>query len=466
MFRSIILAVCLCLVNMEANAAGLDGQSMNPMWGLPFIGILFSISLGPLLFSRIWHRYYGLIGAGWSLAVLIPMMILQGADVTLPLLFHTLALEYLPFILMLFALFTAAGGIVIQGNLHGSPVTNTALLTIGSLLASVIGTTAAAMILIRPLIRANDNRAHNAHVIIFFIFLVGNIGGALSPLGDPPLFLGFLRGVDFFWPVQHLWQQTFLSIGVLLVMFFGLDLFHYRREGIKPLDPTPDDPLRLSGSLNLLLIAIAICAIVMSGVWKPDINVHIFGTRLELPALLRDGAMVLVGIASLHFTDKSLRRSNGFEWEPIIEVAKLFAAIFVCIIPVMAMLQAGSHGPFAPLVSLVTKTDGGHDVLGYFWLTGLLSSFLDNAPTYLVFFEMAGGSPLELMTKSAPTLAAISLGAVFMGANTYIGNAPNFMIYAIARRADVGMPSFFAYMVWSALILLPLFALISFVFLA
>ncbi len=464
--RYAAIAVCTCLLIADAAmAADLDGARLPAFAGLPFAGILLCIALLPLLAPSFWHHHYGKVAALWGALALVAMVALQGAGATIGAVFHTVALEYLPFILMIFALFTAAGGLVVQGNLHGSPALNTGLLASGALAASVIGTTGASMVLIRPLLRANDNRRHNAHVAIFFIFLVANIGGALTPVGDPPLFLGFLLGVDFFWTLTNLWQETLFSICALLVVFFALDTWLYRREGVIAPDPTPDDPkLRVTGLVNLALIGVAVGAIVLSGVWKPGVSIEILGTKLELQNLMREAVMVGVGLASLALTSPKSREANGFEWEPVLEVARLFAGIFICIIPVIAMLKAGAEGPFAPLIALVTGADGRPNDAAYFWMTGLLSSFLDNAPTYLVFFEMAGGDPGKLMGSLASTLAAISMGAVFMGANTYIGNAPNFMVYAIARRAGVAMPSFFGYMLWSGAVLVPLFVLLTLLF--
>lgn len=301
-------------------------------------------------------------------------------------------------------------------------------------------------------------------MVVFFIFLVSNIGGVLTPLGDPPLFLGFLNGIEFFWPARALWPQALFAAGILLAIFFILDSLVDRRE-VRPVAETAAVSLRVRGLANLVLIGIAIFAILASGFWRPGIGFEIFGTRLELQNLLRELVMIFVGLASLRVTKPVLRAANGFEWEPIREVAYLFAGIFVCIIPVMAMLQAGAGGPFAPVIRMLAAADGSPSNPAYFWATGLLSSFLDNAPTYLVFFELAGGGPAALMGPLAKTLAAISLGAVFMGANTYIGNAPNFMVYSIARRAGVNAPSFFSYMLWSSAILLPLFAAVTFLFL-
>ncbi|HEX7882051.1 MAG TPA: sodium:proton antiporter, partial [Afipia sp.] len=295
---------------------------------------------------------------------------------------------------------------------------------------------------------------------------VANIGGALSPLGDPPLFIGFLKGVDFFWTTKHLWQETLFVGGVVLAIFMVIDVYLHHREGrfAQKKDPTPVAPLKLHGKINLVLIAVVIAAILMSAQWKPGVTFLVAGVELQLQDLLRDIIFIVVAIASMMWTKKSDRKANGFSWGPIHEVAILFAGIFICIVPVMAMLQAGTQGPFAALLGLVTHADGSNNAAAYFWLTGILSSFLDNAPTYLVFFQLAGGDPQVLMTAKAATLAAISSGAVYMGANTYIGNAPNFMVYAIARQADVKMPSFFGFMVWSMLVLIPTFVLTTFLF--
>lgn len=460
-------SAALVLMPGAALAAGdIGGATMGLGWALPFAGMLLSIALGPILFPHLWEHHYGKFAAFWALLVLVPLVWLRGFDASLGAVLHTALLEYLPFIILLFGLFTIAGGILITGNLHGSPATNTIILAIGTVMASVVGTTGASMIMVRPLIRANDERRHNVHVVVFFIFLVSNIGGSLTPLGDPPLFLGFLRGVDFFWTTTHLLPETGFAVVVLLALFYALDSWLYHKdENMPPLrDPTPDRDLKLWGKVNIPLLAGVIAAILLSANWKPGVVFDIHGVHIELQNVVRD--VVLLGLAglSLWLTPKQVRAGNEFSWGPIVEVAKLFAGIFVCIIPVLAMLQAGREGAFAPLVALVNHPDGSHNTVAYFWLTGLLSSFLDNAPTYLVFFELAGGNAKELMTTGALTLAAISAGAVFMGANSYIGNAPNFMVYAIAKDRKVAMPSFFGYMLWSGSILIPLFIVQTFLF--
>jgi Na+/H+ antiporter NhaD/arsenite permease-like protein len=458
-------AFCLMAMATPAMAAqSLDGAGLPWPLALPFAGMLLSIALGPLVVKEWWHIHYEKAAAFWATAAILGLVAAEGVGATAAGVVHSMALEYLPFILMLFALFTAAGGIVVEGRLNGSPAVNTMILAIGAALASIIGTTGASMILIRPLIVANNERRFNAHVVVFFIFLVSNIGGVLTPLGDPPLFLGFLQGIDFFWTARALWPAALFVVGVLLLLFFLVDSYFYRREESPPRGNAGAAKLRVTGLANIGLIGVAILAIVASGVWRPGIGFDALGTRIELQNLIRESIMVLVGLASLYLTRPHLRAANGFEWEPIKEVAYLFGGIFICIIPVMAMLHAGTKGPFAPLLAILNRADGTPNNVIYFWATGLLSSFLDNAPTYLVFFQLAGGDPATLMGPLAKTLAAISLGAVFLGANTYIGNAPNFMVYAIARRAGVTMPGFFPYMVWSGFILLPVFAAVTWLF--
>lgn len=459
--------LALCLASGAALAAGdIGGATMGVAWALPFAGMLLSIALGPILFPHFWEHHYGKFAAFWAALTLVPLVLLRGFDPALSALIHTAALEYIPFIILLFALFTIAGGILIMGNLEGTPATNTTLLAIGTLMASFVGTTGASIIMIRPVLRANDDRRFNVHVVVFFIFLVSNIGGSLTPLGDPPLFLGFLRGVDFFWTTTNLLPETIMAVVILLALFFALDSYFFRKEeGYPPLkDPTPDRAIKLYGKVNFVLLGGVIAAILMSASWKPGIVFDIHGVKVELQNIVRD--LVLLGLAglSLALTPKQVRAGNEFTWGPIKEVAKLFAGIFICIIPVLAMLQAGANGAFSGLVALVSNPDGSDNAVAYFWLTGILSSFLDNAPTYLVFFELAGGDPQKLMTTGALTLAAISAGAVFMGANTYIGNAPNFMVYAIAKDRKVKMPSFFGYMIWSGAVLIPLFLLQTVIF--
>lgn len=443
----------------------MDGSRLSAFWAVPFAGLLLSIALLPQLAPQVWHRHYGKVVAAWALAFLLPFAFIFGAGPAVSGLVHALLAEYLPFIVLLTALYVVAGGIHIRGNLHGSPGTNTFILALGAVLASVMGTTGASMLLIRPLIRANDNRRHKVHVVVFFIFIVANAGGSLTPLGDPPLFLGFLKGVDFFWTLGHLLPETLFLLGALLALFYALDRWYYhRREEILPADPTPDSRrIGFDGAANFGLLAAIMGLVLLSGLWKSEVEFQVLGAAMGLPGLVRDAGLIAVTLVSLQITPPNVRADNQFSWAPMQEVAQLFAGIFLTILPVIAMLQAGVHGPFAAVVAAVTRADGTPEPAMYFWITGVLSSFLDNAPTYLVFFNAAGGDPAQLMTTLAPALAAISAGAVFMGANTYIGNAPNLMVKAIAEDRGVPMPGFFGYMAWSGAILLPLYLVMTFI---
>ena len=460
--RPTALALALLVVlPQNAYAATLDGAAMKWPFGLPFAGLLLSIALGPLLFARVWHAHYGKIAAAWALATLVSIAWLAGGSAMLAAFVHAMLAEYLSFIILLFALYTVAGGILVVGDIRGTPGNNAVMLAIGTAIASIVGTTGAAMILIRPLIRANISRPRNTHVVIFFIILVANVGGALSPLGDPPLFIGFLQGVEFFWTARNLWIQTAIVAAILLTMFVIVDLWFFRSEpGVEHVEQFA--PIRIRGVVNLVLVAAIIAGILLSANWRPGVAVDILGTKLELQNLVRDGLLVLIALLSLWLTQDEHREANGFTWEPIREVAKLFAAIFTVMIPVLAVLDAGKDGAFSWLLSAVTERDGSPHEVAYFWYTGLMSAFLDNAPTYLLFFKLAGGDARVLMGELSGTLAAISMGAVYMGALTYIGNAPNLMDAAIAIERGVKMPSFFGYLFWAGVILIPMFLLLTF----
>lgn len=462
--RWLLAAVVLVLPGL-ACASELDGSRLSVLWAVPFAGVLLSIALTPLVAPYFWHHHYGKVIIGWSLAFLLPFAVVFGPAAAGTGLMHALLAEYIPFMVLLTALFTVAGGIHIRGNLHGSPALNTMLLAIGAVLASFMGTTGASMLMIRPLIRANDSRVHKAHVVVFFIFIVSNAGGSLTPLGDPPLFLGFLKGVDFFWTVRYIFPETLFLVGTLLALFFVLDAWYYhRKEEVLPVDPTPDTRgIGFDGARNFWLLGAIVGLVLLSGIWKSGVVFHVAGTEVGLPGLVRDLGLIVVTLLSLRITSSKVHDDNQFAWAPMQEVAKLFAGIFLTIVPVIAMLKAGVHGPFGGVVSAVTRADGTPDPAMYFWAAGALSSFLDNAPTYLVFFNTAGGDPSVLMSTLAPTLAAISAGSVFMGANTYIGNAPNLMVKAIAEDRGIRMPSFFGYMAWSVGVLIPLFMVMTFI---
>jgi Na+/H+ antiporter NhaD/arsenite permease-like protein len=439
-----------------------DGASLALAWCVPFGGLLLSIALMPLVAAGFWHRHYGKIAAGWAALFLVPFAAMFGPGLALHEILLVVLTEYLPFILLVTALYVVAGGIEIGGKLSGSPWMNVGLLTVGTGLASWIGTTGAAMLLIRPLLRANAARKHRTHVVIFFIILVGNVGGALTPLGDPPLFLGFLNGVDFFWTTRVLLLPMALVAGLLLALYLIVDLVLYRREGKAVQAVEFERRLTIDGHFNFLLIGGVIGAVLLSGLWHPTPTLSIGGVGVTFENLAREVILLAVIGLSLWVTPRGIRARNAFTWEPVLEVAKLFCAIFLTIVPVMTILSAGVDGALAPVVHLVERADGPNN-LAYFWVTGLLSSFLDNAPTYLIFFNAAGGDADRLMTAGAATLEAISAGAVFMGALTYIGNAPNLMIRAIAEEQGVRMPNFIGYLAIASLVLLPVFLVLSLV---
>lgn len=447
--------------SLHEQAEGI-GRLLDGVWAVPFAGMLLSIAVFPLLAPSFWSQHFGKVSAFWALAYLAPFVALHGWELGLYQVVHTTLLEYVPFVILLLTLFTITGGVHLSGTLVGRPAVNTAILLAGTFLASWMGTTGAAMLLIRPLIRANSHRRYKAHTMVFFIFLVANIGGCLTPFGDPPLFLGFLKGVSFFWTTQHLLLPLLLLSSILLALYFLVDTMLFRREG-QPKPPAAKKVrLRVEGGANLLLLGAVVACVLASGMWQPGIGFDVFHVHLELQNILRDVLLLGLAVASLKITSKELRHKNSFEWEPMQEVAKIFAGIFVSMIPAIAILRAGSEGALASLVGLVSH-NGVPDTAMYFWLTGGLSSVLDNAPTYLVFFNIAGGNAQELM-QQVHTLMAISAGAVFMGANSYIGNAPNFMVRSIAESSGVKMPSFFGYMIWSIGILTPCFVLLTLLF--
>ncbi|MGE4440947.1 MAG: sodium:proton antiporter [Desulfomicrobium sp.] len=439
------------------------GKHLGVLWVVPFACMLLSIAIMPLAVPHFWHHHYGKVAAFWSVAFLVPFAIGHGFELALYSVVHTIALEYVSFLILLFSLFTIAGGVCLRGSLVGKPQVNTVILLIGTLLASWMGTTGAAMLLIRPLMRAISHRKYKVHTIVFFIFLVANIGGSLTPLGDPPLFLGFLKGVSFFWTTQHLFIPFAVMSVILLCLYFAIDTVLFNKEG-RPESPDAgqDGKLRLEGTFNLLLLAGVVGGVLMSGMWKPEGGVTVYHVHMELQNIARDVLLLILAAVSLKTTAAEIRRRNEFNWEPIVEVAKLFAGIFITMIPAIAILRAGMDGALSSLIALVS-VDGVANNAMYFWLTGALSSFLDNAPTYLVFFNTAGGDAHFLM-EHVHTLMAISAGAVFMGANTYIGNAPNFMVRSIAESSGIKMPSFFGYMAWSVGILVPCFVLMTFLF--
>lgn len=449
----------------ESSSHGIDGSNLSLYWVIPFAGILLSIALFPLFAEEFWHHHFGKISAIWALSLLIPMIITFGFDAALYEVLHAYLLEYFPFIILLLALFTVSGGVRIKGYLKGTPEVNTGLLLLGTILASWMGTTGAAMLLIRPMLRANAWREKKVHMVVFFIFLVANVGGSLTPLGDPPLFLGFLQGVDFFWTTTNLfWEMTFVA-SVLLVIYYFWDRALFKKEKNKaPQDPG-NQPLGIEGGFNLLLLLGVVGAVLFSGFVHLG-EFEIYHVHVTYENLVRDLALLFLAWASWHFTSKESRAANGFNWFPIQEVGKLFAGIFITIIAPIAMLKAANNGQGVLQFVNDAVFDANGDPINemFFWITGMLSAFLDNAPTYLVFFNAAGGNAEILMNEMTQTLVAVSSGSVFFGALTYIGNAPNFMVKAIAEQSGVKMPSFGAYILWSFGILLPVYLIVTYLF--
>lgn len=590
----------------ESHVHGVDGSLFGLWTVIPFMGILLSIALFPIFLPKFWHHHYGKIAGVWGIIGACMMIFMGEANGggfhrTLQSAFHTYVLEYIPFIVLLLGLFTIAGGIYVKGDMKGTPLMNTIFLAVGAAIASWVGTTGASMLMIHPVLRANKKRKRKVHIIVFFIFLVSNIGGALTPMGDPPLFLGFLKGVPFAWTFHLFFPMVILMVALLLI-FFAIDTFIYRREKpqFEEIPVEKRQSVGLQGKLNFVWLAGLVAVVIAYGstqktiffyesgavqqeqravetlehlkervetdsvadvyddavefetawAWAVDgdfeeavdfldplkegeryspaasretlaaiddpkvpkvrkevlvsyapvtealesgdkdaeealltvldqriaavdettreqaiRSVH-FGHIGHLPFsnIFREIVILLMAICSLLTTKKFIREANSFNWEPILEVAKLFAGIFICMVPALAILQAGSDGSLGFLIDNVTSP------ARYFWVTGLLSSFLDNAPTYLVFFETAKSSGMteDLVAGAVPIsqvyLLAISCGAVFMGANSYIGNAPNFMVKAIAEQNDVKMPGFLGYLLWSFGILVPLFALLTLIF--
>lgn len=433
---------------------------------IPFAGMLLSIAFLPLIAASFWHHHFGKISAFWAACFAIPFVYIYKGHAGYEIV-HIILADYVPFIILLWALFTVSGGILLKGSLRGTPIVNTCMILVGTILASWMGTTGAAMLMIRPLLRANAHRKNKTFMVVFFIFLVANIGGALTPLGDPPLFLGFLHGVSFFWTFK-ISGHMFLAIFILITIYFSIDTYYFRKEKNALPDEGEKTKLQILGSYNFIFLLAIVGAVLFSGLVDLG-EISTFGVHRAVQDWLRDILLIGFGMASLMVTPQTLREENEFSWFPIVEVAYLFIGIFVTMIPCLLLLKAGPDGTFAFLIFQVKQP------VHYFWVTGMLSAFLDNAPTYLTFFNTALGSFYAnmpesasvslLMTENAAYLQAISSGAVFFGAVSYIGNAPNFMVRSIATEAGVKMPSFFGYIFkYSIIFLIPVFVIITFVF--
>ncbi len=423
--------------------------------------MLLSIALLPLIpkTAHWWESNLNrlTLATVFGAMTLLYYLFAEGAGSISGVLKHAILDEYVPFIVLLFSLYVISGGICLRGDLVAKPTTNAAFLAVGAGIASFVGTTGASMLLIRPLLQTNSERKHVVHTVIFFIFLVSNIGGSLLPIGDPPLFLGYLRGVPFLWTLG-LFVPWLVTTAIVLGLYFVVDSWAFAKEPIKSiqLDRTQREPLSLKGSINFVyLLGVVLC------VGTLDPSKSFFGLFTPFP-LMREMLMILFVVLSLKTTPPGLREANKFNYHAILEVAALFIGIFICMqIPVAILHEKGAS---------LGLSQPWH----FFWATGSLSAFLDNAPTYVVFFEtakvldpVAGAATVDLGSTmiSEPLLVAISLGSVFMGAMTYIGNGPNFMVKSIAEQSGVKMPSFFGYMLWSVVILVPVFVLATFLFL-
>ncbi len=429
----------------------MNGAEGGFVLGLPFLGLLLSIALLPGLAPRFWLKRMGLVALGWSAGLLVMVAAERGVTAAWHLGWHALLIDYLPFVTMLGGLYTVSGGILIRGGAIGTPAGNTLTLLLGMVLGLVMGPTGAAMVVIEPLLAANSHRGERRHLVLFLIVLVANVSGALTPLGNPPLFAGLLRGVPFFWPARALLGPYLLLTVLLLAAFYLVD----RRLAADGPAARRDGRLRITGWWNVLLVVLLALSVMQQQFDLP--SVLLLGERVGSGQLA--GSVVAVAAAALSWllTPKSTHEANDFTWHPMAEVAVLFAGIFITLAPVSQALRAGSA---AGLVTLLQGPDGQPWPLAYFWLTGLLSAFLDNAPTYLLFFDLAGVNP----AAPGPVLRAISAGAVFFGGLTYIGNAPNLVLRGIAADRGIKMPGFLAYLGMAAALLLPAFVVLSLVF--
>jgi Na+/H+ antiporter NhaD/arsenite permease-like protein len=482
------MAICLASEIAEPAAA-------LPWWTvLPFAAYLLVIALAPIVAGRFWEKNRNkLILAVIASLPVVCFLILGPIDEGPRWLFESIK-EYVVFIALLASLFIISGGIYLKGSSAGTPVVNTMILGIGAVLASFIGTTGASMLLIRPLLRANEKRRRKSHIVIFFIFIVSNCGGLLTPLGDPPLFLGFMRGVPFFWTFTRLLAPWAVVNGALLAIFNVVDQVVLNKEEREragsQLEEVQqvEEPLRIQGGINFLWLLGVLAANFLIGTFVTDKNEAArnclgCGAALEdIQKILMVAGMGAMAALSLWTTNKEVRRENKFTRGPIIEVAVIFFGIFITMVTALKFLEQSAHAAAMNAGAAVEQP------WEFFWATGALSSFLDNAPTYLVFSAMATGvvngmynanlsaanlgdmialdpaTGAAIYPHGALLLAAVSCGAVLMGANTYIGNGPNFMVKAIAEENKVKMPGFFGYMAWSIAVLIPLYILVTLLF--
>lgn len=436
--------------------------NLSLKWAVPFILSLLSIAFCPFIIKDIWEKHSFKILLIFPIILGIAITNVYGISFCAHEFIHSILEHYIPLIVLLFALFTVTGGIVINIEKSVTPFFNAGMLFVASLLAGWIGTTGASMLFIRPLINLNKGRKNITHIIIFFIFLVANIGGGFTPLGDPPLFMGFLEGVDFFWTIKNIGLHVLVSIIVLTSIFLLIDSYMFRKENTnKSKAKQKKINIKFEGLKNIPLLILIIAAVILSGIGKQNL-IKIFGIDMSVQSIIRDVFLFVIGIYSLKTTSDEIHKKNNFNFIPLKEVAEIFIVIFLTLIPVSYILKEGANGAFSGFFNWVSSANG-IDAMRCFFGTGSLSSFLDNAPTYLIFFNLSSGDAGILMTTLSNVLKAISLGSVFWGAVTYIGNAPNIMVRSIAEQEKINMPSFIGYMGWSFCILIPYFFLLSYI---
>ncbi|MBS0185271.1 MAG: sodium:proton antiporter [Proteobacteria bacterium] len=441
----------------------MDGENLSFYWGIPFLGVLFSLSLGPYVCSKFWHDHSGKVLGLWTLALIIGLKSFSEISIFEKII-ETLFHHYFPFIIFLGTLYILSGGIWVKTEFQASPFKNTCFLMIGTFFASIIGTTGALLIFIKPFLNVNKERISKKHLVIFLIILVGNIGGSLTPLGDPPLFLGYLKGIDFFWVPKNLSGPFFMMMLPLLGLFYGIDYFYWKKERLDLRSFEKGNfTFHLKGHINFLFLGGVILLLLASKRWENFGFITVFNISITISALLRDGGLLFLSLLSWIMTPKIYRLHNKFSWAPLCDIAKVFLSLFIILIPVFILLETKVN--FMELFQVFGFSEKQNMAPFYFWSTGLLSAFLDNAPTYLVFLKTTGMNVKMLMVEGSKNLLAISCGAVFMGALTYIGNAPNFLAKDIAEEEHIEMPGFFNYMAWVSLILLPLLGCVTFFFL-
>ncbi len=427
------------------------------LWALPFAGIILSMSFMPLMCPQFWEKYSGYIPLGWTIIYLTAVYFLFSPSHAFNAICHPLLSDYVSFIVQIATLYIVAGGIYINFPNGKGPIFNTIFLAFGSLLAGWIGTTGASMLLIRPFLRSNQKRKHKVHLVMFFIFLVANIGGVATPLGDPPLFIGFLKGVDFFWFIKHLYPFLFGTIFGLCALFYVVDSYLFKKETGHFEFSRDNAVFEIKGFRNLMLLILVLLTVILC---EFDGTFKFLGEDYKYSSFLRNVILCLISLISMKATHKVVRENNEFTMAPIKEVAEFFIAIFITVAPILSILEKGTKGPLASIFHWIAPN--GEFVLDKcFWASGLLSSLLDNAPTFLIFFHMTSGNAVELMTTKAAILASFSIATVFMGGLTYIGNAPNLMIRSISTANGIKMPSFLGYLVWSAGILVPVLFIVS-----